>query len=77
MGWQFGVWPQSPFRLVTVGRQHSVFSIVQLTGSSLALVDVLLTNFEHWLPKTEKEPHSDVHIVSPATKKQSGDRQPK
>ena len=56
MGWQFRVWLCSLFSFSLVLATHNKFkSIVQLPGVTLAIVEVLLTDFQNWLQKKTEE----------------------
>ena len=73
LGWQFWVWLCSPLSFSLGFATHSkLYSTVQLPGASLALIEVLLTDYKNWLQtnkqtENRKQTDSGVYRVAPAT----------
>jgi ribonuclease I len=63
LGWQFWVWLCSPFSFSLWFATHSkLSSTVQLPGTSLASVEVSLTDLKNWLQKTNKQTNKTTAV---------------
>ena len=62
-GWQFWVWPWSPILFYQLFEAYCRTNQFQ-SGLSRGFVD----KFQNWLQKTDRQTHSGVHRVDPATK---------